>query len=466
MLLWPGVKNTITPKNTIMSNLKTITILVIVLLVSSCVDKLNKVQQYDACETSLEFTLYSPFQFSKESFVKSESNITGIDAFSEGNKIFKLSSYFNQRVPKQGIVKHNLEINGKGNDTLGIIPINKKIAIVAHRGGKHWAPENTLAAYKKCADNGLHWEADLNLTADGEIVLMHDMTLDRTTNARTVFGGSNISVNSKTLAQIKILDAGSHFSDEYAGEKVPTLDEFLDYFVENTSGNTTITMDTKLDRLHPDPKIYQSIIDKIAARDLFDRVFIEVTAIEKVHITKALRNGDKIKYAIWTKSDTTLINNSLSNGYFSRIHAFKDIAYKADDIHAGGVTFITAQTRDNQEDLNYIEEFNVDGIITDKPDVALYLTQNEIPTCSIQVLQDSSNIHVGKAIVIKANVDDSDSSVTKVEFYKNGSLIGQDTISPYSYVWEDTNRGIYSLTAKVFDNGMTKISEPVKICVE
>ncbi len=168
---------------------------------------------------------------------------------------------------------------------------------------------------------------------------MHDMILDRTTNAQTVFGGTNIPVYSKTLEQIKILDAGSYFSSEYAGEKVPTLDELLDYFRAYAPSNSIISMDTKLDRLSPGAEVYQHIFDNIAARNLFDRVFIEVSEIERINNTRKLNNGDKLKYAIWVSSNLELLGEALSGGYFSRIHASNIIAYKADDVHAGGVSF-------------------------------------------------------------------------------------------------------------------------------
>ncbi len=70
------------------------------------------------------------------------------------------------------------------------------------------------------------------------------------------------------------------------------------------------------------------------------------------------------------------------------------------------------------------------------------------------------------AFTIKVNVGDTDSNITKVEFYRNGSLIGQDTSSPYTYSWSDVTEGSYLLTAKVFDNGMSKISAPVTINVK
>lgn len=95
-------------------------------------------------------------------------------------------------------------------------------AIIAHRGGCAYAPENTLAAFKKAAEQGADGiELDVRLSADGEVVVFHDADLDRTTNATG-------AVNSYPLAALKEFDAGSWFSDEFAGEKIPTLREVLD----------------------------------------------------------------------------------------------------------------------------------------------------------------------------------------------------------------------------------------------
>ena len=356
------------------------------------------------------------------------------------------------------VILNTLYSNGVNSD--------KKTTIMAHRGGIFWAPENTLAAYKKCSDNNMDWETDLRLTADDEIILMHDNTLDRTTNARAVFGDTNIHVNSKTLAQIKTLDAGSHFSSEYAGEKIPTLDEFLDYFVNYAPANSVISMDTKIDGFSTDPAVYQSIIDKISARNLFDRVFIEVSAVDAVNNTRPLKNGDKLKYAIWVSSDTTLLSNAISSGYFSRIHASGRIAYKADDVHDGGISFFSSHPINSQTDWNTVKDYNIDGVSTDKPDVALYIKDIEIPTCSIKNPVNGEGFNGGATIKIIVDVGDSDSSITKVEFYRNGSLIGQDTSNPYTCSLTDVTEGSYSLTAKVFDNGINKMSAPVYIKVK
>ncbi len=94
--------------------------------------------------------------------------------------------------------------------------------IFAHRGSRAHAPENTLAAFNLAVAQGAPAiELDARLTADAEIVVFHDQTLDRTTD-----GTGNLSEN--TLASLKELDAGSHFSAAFAGEKIPTLAEVFE----------------------------------------------------------------------------------------------------------------------------------------------------------------------------------------------------------------------------------------------
>ncbi|GMV12504.1 MAG: glycerophosphoryl diester phosphodiesterase [Polyangiaceae bacterium] len=100
----------------------------------------------------------------------------------------------------------------------------------AHRGGGKLRPEETLPAYENAAALGAHvLEADVHTSADGEVVCMHDATVDRTTN------GSG-AIHEKTLAELKQLDAGYHFSTDGGasfpwrdkGVTIPTLGEVLD----------------------------------------------------------------------------------------------------------------------------------------------------------------------------------------------------------------------------------------------
>jgi glycerophosphoryl diester phosphodiesterase len=93
--------------------------------------------------------------------------------------------------------------------------------LLAHRGARRVAPENTLAALRRAAELGASWvEFDVKLTADGVLVLMHDELLDRTTCGR----GPVAATHSRDIAR---LDAGSWFSPAFDGEHVPTFAEAL-----------------------------------------------------------------------------------------------------------------------------------------------------------------------------------------------------------------------------------------------
>ncbi len=95
-------------------------------------------------------------------------------------------------------------------------------AIIAHRGSSAYAPENTLSAFKLAVEQGADAiELDAKLSADGQVVIMHDETVDRTTDGTG-------PVRSLSLEELKRLDAGSKFAPLHQPEKVPTLTEVLE----------------------------------------------------------------------------------------------------------------------------------------------------------------------------------------------------------------------------------------------
>lgn len=97
--------------------------------------------------------------------------------------------------------------------------------IAGHRGAAESAPENTLAAIREAARQGVAWvELDVMLSGDGVPVLIHDETLDRTTNGTG-------PVTAASLADLRRLDAGSWFDARFCGETIPTLDEAIDLLV-------------------------------------------------------------------------------------------------------------------------------------------------------------------------------------------------------------------------------------------
>ncbi|WP_425614039.1 glycerophosphodiester phosphodiesterase family protein [Anatilimnocola sp. NA78] len=100
-------------------------------------------------------------------------------------------------------------------------PVTEPVEITAHRAGATQAPENTLAALRQAIVDRADWaEIDVQNTADGKLVVMHDIDLAR-------IGGGKRRVDQATLAEIQAFDVGSQFGAEFAGEHIATLDEFL-----------------------------------------------------------------------------------------------------------------------------------------------------------------------------------------------------------------------------------------------
>jgi glycerophosphoryl diester phosphodiesterase len=104
-----------------------------------------------------------------------------------------------------------------------------RVLVIAHRGDSRAAPENTLPAFRAAVRLGVDMvELDYLHSADGVPVAFHDDQLDRLTNACAVWGGQKIPLATKTLAELKNLDAGSWFSPRFAGTTIPTLEEAVD----------------------------------------------------------------------------------------------------------------------------------------------------------------------------------------------------------------------------------------------
>lgn len=132
--------------------------------------------------------------------------------------------------------------------------------VVAHRGASAYAPENTVPAFKLGAEQGATFvELDIQLTKDGEIVCLHDPTLERTTNVEEVFPdrGREVVVKGETrrqwplaeftLAEVRRLDAGTWFDGKFAGTRIPTFAEAI----QAVRGRTGIYVELKLPERYP-----------------------------------------------------------------------------------------------------------------------------------------------------------------------------------------------------------------------
>jgi glycerophosphoryl diester phosphodiesterase len=137
------------------------------------------------------------------------------------------------------------------------LPLLLFVVVISHRGEHLSHPENTLPAFQAAIDAGAdYFELDVRTTADGHLVLMHDGTVDRTTNGKG-------KVHEMTFAQIQQLDAGAKFDPKFAGTKVPTFEEALHL----AHGKIGVYVDCK--EIAP-----QDLVAALAGADMSDKVVI------------------------------------------------------------------------------------------------------------------------------------------------------------------------------------------------
>jgi glycerophosphoryl diester phosphodiesterase len=130
--------------------------------------------------------------------------------------------------------------------------------ICAHRGAMDTHPENTLAAFREAVRLGAHMiELDVRMTKDGHLAILHDETVDRTTNGKG-------KISELTIDEVKQLDAGSWKSEEFAEEKIPTLKEALAVMPQNIWLNIHIKGGKKLGE-----KVCRVIVDEIRVHQAF-----------------------------------------------------------------------------------------------------------------------------------------------------------------------------------------------------
>jgi glycerophosphoryl diester phosphodiesterase len=161
--------------------------------------------------------------------------------------------------------------------------------IIAHRGGPAYAPENTLAAFRNAIAAGADWlEMDVQMTRDGALVVIHDETVDRTTNGTG-------RVADLTLEQIGTLDAGN-------GERVPTFEEVIAQAKEAGVG---VLAEAKLPHLYPgiEARMVQAIVDANYVEKTVIQSF-ESQALEAIH---ALNPDIELcaLYGLWGLSPST-----------------------------------------------------------------------------------------------------------------------------------------------------------------
>jgi len=233
------------------------------------------------------------------------------------------------------------------------------VMVIAHRGFSGAAPENTLAAFQKAIEVGSDMiELDIQLSQDGETMVFHDETLERTTYTRG-------KVFDYTLKELKKLDAGSWFGPQFSGERIPTLKEVL----ELAKGRILVNIEIK----NPTPGQY-SIID-LAERALGEVkkagmlnqvIFSSFNPLSLEHIAK---REPRVWVALLYHKPWNLLSEVTGGKNYSVLNLRN--AYLTKDkivkIHQEGMK-VNVYTVNFEEEMEQFLHWGIDGIITNHPD--------------------------------------------------------------------------------------------------
>lgn len=238
----------------------------------------------------------------------------------------------------------------------------KQIVIVGHRGAAGHAPENTMASYLL----GLSMksdmlEIDVHLSKDGEIVVIHDPTLERTTN-----GQGNVC--DYTVDELRQLDAGSCYSEKFAGQQIPTLKEVLDL----CRGRAGILLEIKGSTKGAYPGLEQQLADQLVAANMHTpeaNVIIQCFDPEVIQRFHQIMPDMQVGMLINLEKDLTperIQWFSTFSNYFNVMigRLTKEVV---DTAHACGMKVFPWTVR-NRDEVQPLLDLGVDGIIADYPD--------------------------------------------------------------------------------------------------
>jgi glycerophosphoryl diester phosphodiesterase len=276
--------------------------------------------------------------------------------------------------------------------------------LIAHRGASAYAPEHTLAAYRLALEQGTDFiEPDLQITKDGQLIALHDVTLERTTNVSALFphrfreemqGDNPVRrwyASDFTLSEIKQLDAGAWFDPEFRGEGVPTFGEVL----ELARGRAGVYPETKA------PEVYSGLgfeMERLLLAELgrygLDRegadpstpIVIQSFSAESLRILREELGSDlPLTFLIsggdaheWTSVEGLALISQFASGIGPAKRLLTEDPGIVERAHAAGLavvpwTFGTSEAVGSQELRAEMTHFlcviGVDGLFTNNPDL-------------------------------------------------------------------------------------------------
>lgn len=236
----------------------------------------------------------------------------------------------------------------------------------AHRGASGVCPENTMAAFRKAIELGATGiETDVQMTKDGKLILIHDETLQRTTNGQGL-------VRDYTLEEIQQLDAGSWFNEQFREERLPSLEELLELAQER---GIIVNIELKNGAIQY-PELEEKVIACIRRYGMEDRIVISsfnhYSLVKCKSIAPEIRTGILYMeglYKAWEYGRTVGAD---------ALHAYKYAVLPewVEEAKAIGVVYHPFTVNDPEE-MKRLIAAKVAGIITDFPDLLDRILQTE-----------------------------------------------------------------------------------------
>ncbi len=236
----------------------------------------------------------------------------------------------------------------------------KRPLIFAHRGACKVAPENTLPAFQAAIDLGADGaELDVQYSSDGKLVVMHNPTLEATTN------GSG-RTTSHTFEELRALDAGSHFAPQFAGTPIPSLDEVL------ALARNKLLLNIELKSFEtPTVNIGVDVVARVRAHSMTDQVVI--SSFNPLALRRAKKAGPEIECALLTAPDLPGWMRARLTLWFSRMDGMHPEHPMVDEAYMAWARTrklpIRPWTVNEEADMRRLIALGVDAIITDLPDV-------------------------------------------------------------------------------------------------
>ncbi len=252
-----------------------------------------------------------------------------------------------------------------------------KVNVISHRGANKVAPQNTIAAFRKSIEIGCTgFETDVHLTKDGVPVICHNFTIDATSNGKG-------AIKNMTLEELRSYDFGSYKGEEFRGEKIPTLDEFLEISKLMGDKMEVLNIELKSEKFgEAGTELPQKTIDAVKNHRLFDKLLISsfdpTILVDCKKIDKNCKTG-----LLYCPSDLISLKIAPRPVSFCKeigadaLHPFVMYVTRmyVERAHRAGIQ-VNPWTINKESTAKHLLKMGVDGLITDEPGLMSKITGN------------------------------------------------------------------------------------------